>query len=63
MNFTQDANERIDDAVDHVRSLQVKYGFSNDADSAAGAISESSELLGLELSDSEIAEACSRLLA
>lgn len=52
----------IADVVEHVRSMQYTYEFQNDADSIAGALSESADLLGIELTPGELALAATRAL-
>lgn len=62
VTFSDEANERINEAVAYMRDLQQKYGFSNDEDSALDAISNASDTLSLSLTSEEEAEACKRLI-
>jgi hypothetical protein len=65
MNAT-DSNPTISvevaDVVEHVKRMEEKYGFRSDEDSVAGAVEESAELLRIELTQDQIAQACGIIL-
>lgn len=59
MHLTDNAN----DVAEHLRQMQKKYGFVNDADSVRDAIEEFAELLNADLTEEEIVAACHYVLA
>lgn len=52
----------VSDVVNHVLEMQQEYGFSNDEDSVREAVEESASLLGIQLNEVEIIQACDRIL-
>lgn len=55
------SQENVESVVEHVRQMENKHSFKVDADCVRDAVEDSSELLRIELSEEDIALACSQL--
>lgn len=61
-NYIDHANESIQDVVDDVLERAKKYGFKPDEDMVSEAVEESANLLKIELTETQISEACQRVM-
>lgn len=61
-NYIDHANESIQDVVDDVLERAKKYGFKPDEDMVREAVEESANLLKIELTETQISEACQRVM-
>lgn len=61
-NYLDHANESIQDVVDDVLERAKKYGFKPDEDMVREAVEESANLLKIELTETQISEACQRVM-
>lgn len=52
----------VQEVIDDVLERGKKYGFQQDEDSVRGAVDESSNLLGITLSEAQIVQACDLVL-
>jgi 3'-phosphoadenosine 5'-phosphosulfate sulfotransferase (PAPS reductase)/FAD synthetase len=61
-NSIPNTSVEVEEVVEHVKRMEEKYGFKSDEDSVAGAVEESAELLRMELTQEQVAQACSMIL-
>lgn len=54
--------EAVQDVVNDVLERALRHNFQPDEDMVRGAVEESANLLNIELSEQQVAEACSRIL-
>lgn len=54
--------ENAKDVAEHVLEMAKKHDFTPDEHTVRCAVADSAELLGLELSEAEVAEACEIVL-
>lgn len=51
--MTDTQTSKVQDVIDHVKNMAEKYDFTPDANTAMDAISDSTDALGISLSDTE----------